>query len=228
VCNDYRLPMRRVVLALIAAAFLCATAGAQSVVLDGGSFVRFERPASITFDGGADEWEAFLSLDGGNYYAVRITPHLDADVRSFVWRVPNVASRDARILIRVGDEHRERAIELQSTFTIVPDPLHIERDFGSSSANGAEAARPGDPNVNEWTAGDRRGANLAAHKRDDASIDACRELNERDAPDAESSAIAIRHDLPATARLCSGGAIFRRVVRALSRDLLQQTNRLNI
>src|SRR5258708_1421835 len=116
--------MRRLLLTGFAYLLLSASAGAQGVVLHGGSLARIERPASIAFEGGANEWEAFLSVDGGHYYAIRITPHLDADVRSFVWRVPNVVSRNPRILIRVGDERSERAIELPGAFTIVPDLLH--------------------------------------------------------------------------------------------------------
>ena len=53
-----------------------------------------------------EEWEAFLSVDGGKYYAYRITPHLEADQREFTFEVPNVETEDARILIRAGDERR--------------------------------------------------------------------------------------------------------------------------
>src|SRR6185295_17959716 len=30
-----------------------------------------------------EEWEAFLSIDGGAHYAIRLTPHLDRDLRRF-------------------------------------------------------------------------------------------------------------------------------------------------
>lgn len=65
----------------------------------------------------AEEWEAFLSTDGGRYYAYRITPHLDLDRREFTFDVPNVASEDVRILIRTGDERRE--IELRTPYRFV-------------------------------------------------------------------------------------------------------------
>src|SRR6185436_20466979 len=35
-----------------------------------------------------EEWEAFLSLDSGKTYPVRITPHLDQDLRRVRWQVP--------------------------------------------------------------------------------------------------------------------------------------------
>ncbi len=56
-----------------------------------------------------EEWEAFLSVDGGKFYAYRITPHLEADLRQFTFEVPNVETDQARILIRAGDERREPA-----------------------------------------------------------------------------------------------------------------------
>src|ERR1700680_1954012 len=39
-----------------------------------------------------EEWETFLSLDGGKNRSVRITPHLDSDLRRTVWEVPGVPS----------------------------------------------------------------------------------------------------------------------------------------
>src|SRR5260370_3887231 len=41
-----------------------------------------------------EEWEAFLSLDGGSTYSFRITPHLDSDLRRTLWEGPGVPSAD--------------------------------------------------------------------------------------------------------------------------------------
>src|SRR3954454_20904729 len=60
----------------------------------------------------AEEWEAFLSLDGGATYPVRITPHLDQDLRRVRFRVPDLPAADARILLRFGDERRETVVAL--------------------------------------------------------------------------------------------------------------------
>src|SRR5205807_7639279 len=69
---------------------------------------------------GAEEWEAFLSLDDGAHYPVRVTPHLDTDIRVFRWHVPNVAAAHARLLLRFGDETDEHVVKLPQTFTIIP------------------------------------------------------------------------------------------------------------
>ena len=103
-----------------------------------------------------DEWEAFLSLDGGRTYTARITPHLDADLRRFRWNVPGVASSDARILLRFGDERRETAVALPQRFTIVAAPIAVTRRAALAAGPG-EAARPRDAGVAAWTEGSRRG-----------------------------------------------------------------------
>jgi hypothetical protein len=109
-----------------------------------------------------EEWEAFLSVDGGRYYAYRITPHLDVRQRRFTFDVPNVASDDARILIRAGDERREIELELSRSFVIEEDharartatPLAVDED------KRGEPARAGDRGVIEWIDGDRDGGHL--------------------------------------------------------------------
>ncbi|MBV8201688.1 MAG: hypothetical protein JOZ15_13785 [Acidobacteria bacterium] len=110
-----------------------------------------------------EEWEAFLSLDGGRSYPFRITPHLDSDLRRTLWEVPSVASADVRLLLRFGDERRETAIELPQRFTIAAAPgpllaplLAIE-PRASLARHPGEAARPEDAGVVAWTAGSRRG-----------------------------------------------------------------------
>ena len=106
-----------------------------------------------------EEWEAFLSLDGGRNYSVRITPHLDADLRRTLWEVPGVSSADVRLLLRFGNERRETAIELPQRFTIAaaPTPLVGLLPRAALAPRRGEAARPGDPGVVAWTEGSRRG-----------------------------------------------------------------------
>lgn len=125
-------------------------------VLQGGSLATITWTATGPLPEGAEEWEAFLSVDGGRYYADRITPHLDIDIRSFQWRVPNVSSKEVRLLIRVGDERSESVFELEPRFSIEATE-ELEPPFVTLPKSRAEAARPGDPPVVEWANGDRRG-----------------------------------------------------------------------
>jgi len=109
----------------------------------------------------AEEWEAFLSLDGGASYPVRITPHLDQDLRRIRFEVPPVPTADARILLRFGDERRETVVELPQRFAIVPSPI-LTRPLpltGQAPLRG-EPARPGEAGVAVWVEGTRRGGAL--------------------------------------------------------------------
>ena len=109
-----------------------------------------------------EEWEAFLSVDGGRYYAYRITPHLEADRREFTFDVPNVETDDARILIRAGDERREIELETSHTFAIRKDAaraLAVPALEVADERRG-EAARAGERGVVEWLDGDRDGSHL--------------------------------------------------------------------
>jgi hypothetical protein len=109
----------------------------------------------------AEEWEAFLSLDGGKTYPVRITPHLDRDLRRFRFQVPPVPAADARILLRFGDERRETAVELPQRFVIVASTFPEKGfAFASLSPSRGEAARPGEAGVAAWVEGSRRGGSL--------------------------------------------------------------------
>lgn len=120
---------------------------ARGTVLRGGSFANVSWTALRTFD--AEEWEAFLSVDGGRYYSVRLTPHLDIAVRTFAFLVPNVDSDDVRILIRTGDERDETIVDFPQRFSIRASRA-IETPVRSLSG-GPEAARPGDDPVVQWS-----------------------------------------------------------------------------
>jgi len=108
-----------------------------------------------------EEWEAFLSLDGGATYPVRITPHLDQDLRRVRFQVPPIPTPDARILLRFGDERRETYLRLPQRFSIAVAP-GMERTFtlaalGSQAPAAGEPALPGHPGVVAWMEGSRRG-----------------------------------------------------------------------
>jgi hypothetical protein len=107
-----------------------------------------------------EEWEAFLSLDGGAHYPVRITPHLDRDLRRILWQVPHIPTRDARLLLRFGNEHHETVFELPERFAITGTVSPFESGTISLAASPGEPARPGDAGVVAWVEGSRRGGAL--------------------------------------------------------------------
>jgi hypothetical protein len=112
-----------------------------------------------------EEWEAFLSLDGGATYPMRITPHLDQDLRRVRWQVPPFPTGDARILLRFGDERQETAVELPQSFSITSiaaSPAQfpaLEKTFilARSAFSPGEPALPGHAGVVAWVEGSRRG-----------------------------------------------------------------------
>lgn len=115
------------------------------------------------FDGRRiEEWEAFLSLDGGRTWPLRLTPHLDIGLRRFSFYVPDFPSREARLLLRFGNERDEVDTEIPGSFTIsaglgLPpvDPLPP-----SVQLSRGESARQGDGGVVLWTEGTRDGVAL--------------------------------------------------------------------
>lgn len=118
------------------------------------------RPLRELADLGIDEWEAFLSFDGGRHWPVRITPHLDIELSTFRFVVPHIPSDDVRLMLRFGDERREtgyilpmtlRSVVIQGSWT--PPP--------TAAGSPGEAARPGVPGVVLWVEGDRAGRELS-------------------------------------------------------------------
>jgi len=134
----------------------------HGATLEAGSLAVLDWEALGPFDALAqvEEWEAFLSLDGGAHYPVRITPHLDRDLRRVFWQVPHIPTRDARLLLRFGNEHRETAFELPELFTITGTVSPFAAGTANLSATPGEPARPGDAGVVAWVDGSRRGSAL--------------------------------------------------------------------
>lgn len=134
-----------------------------------------------------EEWEAFLSLDGGATWPVRITPHLDQDLRHFHWQVPPVPTKDARILLRFGDEHEETAVEMPVRFSIAASASR-----GEGFALARRAVGPGEPallgraGVAVWVEGNRRGGSVRQFV---APVELS--LRERLAPPAPHPALAV-------------------------------------
>jgi hypothetical protein len=107
---------------------------------------------------GADEWEVFLSVDGGRTWSVRLTPHLDLARRRIAVEVPDLPSRDVRLLLRVGDERDEREFELAVQLRLVrPAGVRAARlDAPAPAFRRGESARERLGGVALWSSGGRR------------------------------------------------------------------------
>ncbi|HEX6898928.1 MAG TPA: hypothetical protein VF789_04410 [Thermoanaerobaculia bacterium] len=108
---------------------------------------------------GAEEWEAFLSVDGGRTYPLRITPHLNLAIRRFSFRVPDLPTRSARVLLRFGDERREVEVETPQRFTIAAGSSLWAPTTQIVFSRG-EKPRPDAEGVVLWVEGARDGSRL--------------------------------------------------------------------
>ena len=158
---------KRVELAELSRPAVELTAPPAHATLVGGTTaeIAWQPAAGFTELAGANEWEAFLSVDGGKSYPVRLTPHLDLDRRRFAFRVPDLPSDDVRLLLRIGDERIERAMRLPARLRIVrsaaPTPPALEAALLVAPAPGpGESALEGGAGVLFWVEGDRDGSHL--------------------------------------------------------------------
>jgi len=110
---------------------------------------------------GVQEWEAFLSLDGGASWPIRITPHLDLGLRRVSFPIPAVPSREVRLLLRVGDESYEEPYAVAETFTIAARPSAI-LPAATIRYTVGESALPGGAGVVAWVEGTRQSNSLEA------------------------------------------------------------------
>lgn len=134
---------------------------APGEVLEGGADAVVAWRPRGTLPPKIEEWEAFLSVDGGHYFAFRVTPHLDRDRQHFVFRVPNVASNDVRMLLRFGDEREEVSVSVPGRLAIRPSARLASTGGLSRTAFGrGESARPDGPGVVAWVEGSRSGRGL--------------------------------------------------------------------
>ncbi len=135
-----------------------------------GASARIEWEDRGLLDRHETEWEAFLSLDGGRTYPIRLTPHLDLALSGFSFEVPDLPSRDARLLLRFGNEQVERTFEAPVRFEIGASrdstwmASLLTPEFAQTFESG-EPARHGDRGVVLWMEGDREGRGLRARAR---------------------------------------------------------------
>src|SRR5579872_1425653 len=106
-----------------------------------------------------EEWEAFLSIDGGRTYPMRITPHLDASIHRFTWTVPSLPGAEVSILLRFGNEREESEFSfperatIRGTATAGADVSagHALDDHGLMLVSWVDGARDGSGLVNVAT-----------------------------------------------------------------------------
>lgn len=184
-----------------------------------------------------EEWEAFLSIDGGRTYPIRLTPHLDVGVRRFAWTVPFVPAAEASILLRFGDERDERQFAFPARIEIDGAmPLDFFRCaiLAERLSAGREEDDHGQKLV-EWVEGPRDGSRLhrvlasepllAGRDRWDAPADdaaASAASSDSNRLDPALLQLFVRRD-PARGRLLDA-----QVSRPHSADVLALTGRLNI
>jgi hypothetical protein len=121
------------------------------------AWIEWEAGPGLAAFAEAHEWEAFLSVDGGETFPVRLTPHLDLGRPRVAFRVPPLVSADCRLLLRFGDEREEREQPVPGRFRIVPSSIPRPVVRYRAGARG-EAARPGEPGVVLWAEGARDGS----------------------------------------------------------------------
>lgn len=131
---------------------------ADGAELTAGSLVTIEWKG-LDLPPRAHEWEAFLSVDGGRTWPLRVTPHLDLSIRRFSFRVPGFPTRDARLLLRFGDEEREVGMEAPQRFVIVGDLRAWRPPPGRVLGRGERARENGQGTV-IWVEGSREGGDL--------------------------------------------------------------------
>lgn len=140
-----------------------ASSGPRLLAPRAGTELRSGTVAAVAWEGdappGAVEWEAFLSLDGGLTYPLRITPHLDLGIRRFAFTVPPFPAREARVLLRFGDERREVELETPHRFAISSGATSLPPRLGIALSRG-ERPRPRDSGVVVWVEGARDGTGL--------------------------------------------------------------------
>jgi len=111
-----------IALVLAVAAHPAAAVGAGAVSLDVPAVVTAGQSVELRWSAlpaDVEELEIVLSLDGGRTYPVRVSPELDARERGCRWRVPDLPTGHARLMLRMGGEEGERVGALSREFRIV-------------------------------------------------------------------------------------------------------------
>ena len=132
---------------------LVEPAAETRVVAGASAFLEWDARATPA---NVDEWEAFISVDGGRTYLSRITPHLDATIHRFQFTVPNLPGAEITILLRFGDEDEERRF-------VFPTRLRISGmagDLPAAASVGSEPFDVGEEGATSWIEGSRDGSSL--------------------------------------------------------------------
>ena len=104
-----------------------AVAAARPVVVDTpgrGQPLEAGTSVEVSWSGlprDAEEVELLLSVDGGRRVAVRLTEQLSPAGHSWIWRVPNISSGRASLVLRMGIAGREIESAPSAPFEIVAD-----------------------------------------------------------------------------------------------------------
>jgi hypothetical protein len=189
--------------------------------------------------GDVEEWEAFLSINGGRTYPIRLTPHLDVTIRRFTWTVPTLPGTEASLLLRFGDEHHERRFAFPARMRIKGAiPLDLFRYEASGAAVHLSSREEDDhgERLAEWMEGSRDGSHLQRTFACEPSLVGDYQLAapwDQDCPSAVSSQ-SKRLD-PATLQSLTNDIVFRRSPRLNRRvspghhtGVLVLSRRLNI
>lgn len=104
-----------------------------------------------------EEWEAFLSLDGGRSWPYRLTPHLDRARARFEVELPPVPAPRALLLLRFGNEREEAELAPPVELALAPARGPLALSAPRLAAAAGEAARPGAAGVVAWVEGARDG-----------------------------------------------------------------------
>lgn len=73
--------------------------------------------------GAAQELELVFSLDDGSHFDLRVSPQLSGNECRYVWRVPNIGVRNARLALRARIDGRELSGPQSAPLQIVPNPM---------------------------------------------------------------------------------------------------------
>jgi hypothetical protein len=112
---------------------------------------------------GVEEWEAFLSINGGRSYPIRLTPHLDVAIQRFTWTVPSLPGAEASLLLRFGDERNERRFVFPARMRIkgaMPRDLFGYKAFAETVSLRSQKKDDHGEKLVEWVEGSRDGSRL--------------------------------------------------------------------
>jgi len=143
--------LRSLSLAALAVAATRAAAGQSPLTFSPRSVLRAGEAVTLriaSVPDGTEEWEAFLSVDGGLTFPVRITPHLPVAERDFSWIVPPLPTSDARIRLRFGIRGEEREIAAAQRFAI--GVLPGAASLGASGTTLGASPAPGEEDTLAW------------------------------------------------------------------------------